>query len=278
MKDLYLSSIYRRPSAECSDSFPWTLPIFKNLEHLDFTSRVTFFVGENGSGKSTLLEALAVGMQAIAAGSDQPEHDATLWVAHEFARAYRFVRHRHAKRAMFLRAEDVLGYTLTAARQRKEAGIAYKGGFGALEAARRAEEQAELADIDKPSMAEAPERLKRRLTRKYSSDPVNRSHGETFLGVLDDRLRPGGLYLLDEPETPLSPNRVLGLLSLIKERAGMNCQFIVATHSPILMAIPNAQILLLEDAKIEPVAYDDVEHVRTTRAFLANPEKFMRHL
>src|SRR5207245_10610260 len=105
-------------------------------------------------------------------------------------------------------------------------------------------------------------RLRRRLARKYRSDPVNRSHGETFLELLADRLVPHGLYLLDEPETPLSPSRVLALLTLLNDRAAMDCQFIVATHSPILMAVPDSQILLFEEGTIQPIAYQDVDHVR----------------
>jgi len=261
-----------------SDTFPWTLPLFRDLKRLEFSSQVTFLVGENGSGKSTLLEGLAVGMQAIAAGSGQIDQDETLWAAHEFARAFRFVRRNRPKRTMFLRAEDVLGYTLTAAKQRKEEGIALGGGVKALEAAREAEEREEAADIAKPSIAQAAPRLKRRLARKYGSDPVNRSHGETFLELLAARLLPNGLYLLDEPETPLSPSRIIALLALLRDRAGIGCQFVVATHSPILMAIPDSQILLFDEGNIRPIEYNDVEHVRITKAFLSNPDKFLRHL
>jgi predicted ATPase len=275
---LFLSSIYRRPAVLLDDTFPWTMPLFRELKRLEFSSRVTFLVGENGSGKSTLLEGLAVGTQAIAAGTGQVDQDETLWAAHEFAGAFRFVRRRRPKRTMFLRAEDLLGYTLTAAKQRKEAAIAFAGGVKALEAAREAEEREEAADIAKPSMAQAPARLKRRLARKYWSDPVNRSHGETFLELLAARLLPDGLYLLDEPETPLSPSRVIALLALLKDRAGMGCQFVVATHAPILMAVPDSQILLFEEEKIRPIRYDDVEHVRITKAFLSDPARFLRHL
>jgi predicted ATPase len=83
---------------------------------------------------------------------------------------------------------------------------------------------------------------------------------------------------LDEPETPLSPSRVLALLALLKDRAAMGCQFIVATHSPILMAVPDSQILLFEEGTVQPIAYEDVEHVRITKAFLSDPERFLRHL
>ena len=278
MNRLFLSSIGRRPGAELGETFPWTLPLFRDLRRLEFNSPVTFLVGENGSGKSTLLEGLAVGMRAIVAGSDDADQDETLWAAHEFARAFRMVRRNHPKRTLFMRAEDVLGYTLTAARRRKEAAIAYAGGVKALEEARASEAREEAADVVKPTMAQAPSRLKRRLERKYSADPVNRSHGETFLDLMSARLLPDGLYLLDEPETPLSPSRVLALLALLIQRAAMRCQFIVATHSPILMALPNAQILLFDEGTIRPIAYEDVEHVRITKAFLLDPEKFLRHL
>ena len=278
MNNLFLSAIYRRPATVLRETFPWTLPLFRDLKRLEFSSRVTFLIGENGSGKSNLLEGLAVGANATAAGSDEMNQDETLWAAHEFARAFRLVRRQHPKRTMFMRAEDVLGYTLTATKRRKEAAIAFAGGIKALEAAREAEESEEAADLSKPSMEQAAERLRRRLGRKYRSDPVNRSHGETFLELLAVRFLPNGLYFLDEPETPLSPNRVLALLALLHDRAAMGCQFIVATHSPILMAVPDSQILLFEGGAIQPIPYEDVEHVRITKAFLSDPQKFLRHL
>ncbi len=89
---------------------------------------------------------------------------------------------------------------------------------------------------------------------------------------------PRGLYFLDEPETPLSPTRVLALLAILRDRVAEDCQFVIATHSPILMALPQADIRLLEDGAIAPVAYPDVEHVRITRAFLDDPESFLRRL
>jgi predicted ATPase len=92
------------------------------------------------------------------------------------------------------------------------------------------------------------------------------------------RLAPSGLYFLDEPETPLSPSRVLSLLALLKDRVQHDCQFIIATHSPLLLALPGAEILLFEPRGVHPAAYDDLEHVRLTRDFLANPERFLRHL
>ena len=116
------------------------------------------------------------------------------------------------------------------------------------------------------------------LADAYGEDPDARSHGETFLEVLKRRLQPPGLFFLDEPETPLSPTRQLALLSLLKSCAEAGGQFVIATHSPILMALPGAAILLIEGGAIRDVAWEEVEHVSLTRAFLTNPESFLRHL
>jgi len=271
---MFLSGIERKPTRIEVDRFPWSFPMFARLDKLEFHAPVTFLVGENGSGKSTLLEGLAVGVRAISAGSQELDRDETLWAAHEFAGAFRFIRRRHARRTMFLRAEDALGYTLRAARLIKEAEEATRLGF----AAKRATDQEEGQGEPRDPQSRPADRLKKQLDRKYSGDPVAQSHGETFLELLKARLKPHGLYFLDEPETPLSPTRILALLLLIKERAASDCQFIIATHSPILMATPQSEILLLENGTIQSIAYEDVEHVRITKAFLNDPSKFLRRL
>lgn len=268
----FLTRIRRRPESRPGEGFPWSVPLFRDLDDLRFTAPVTFLVGENGSGKSTLLEGLAAGMGAVAAGSADLERDDTLDAARSFASAFQFVRRRHPRSKLFLRAEDVFGFTLRVA--------------GEMAELQRLEEEFERALPDAP--ADAPsgrERAmglaagqRRALAAGYGQDPNARSHGETFLGLLLRRLAPHGLHFLDEPETPLSPTRVLSLLSLLKERVAQDCQFVIATHSPILMALPGAQILLLDEAGIRPVAYDDVEHVRVTRDFLNNPASFLQHL
>ncbi|MCA9920569.1 MAG: AAA family ATPase, partial [Anaerolineales bacterium] len=90
--------------------------------------------------------------------------------------------------------------------------------------------------------------------------------------------QPNSLYLLDEPETPLSPMRQLTLLSMMKEMVAQNCQFIVATHSPILMAFPDAALLSFDYTPAQQVEYETLEHVTVTRSFLNNPEQYLRHL
>ena len=96
--------------------------------------------------------------------------------------------------------------------------------------------------------------------------------------MLDTRLVPQGLYFLDEPEAPLSPTRVIALLGLIRDRVAQGCQFVIATHSPILLALPNAEILLIEDGAIRRTEWAALEHVRVTRAFLNNPDRVLKRL
>ena len=107
-----------------------------------------------------------------------------------------------------------------------------------------------------------------------------RSHGEQFLAFFQSRLVPGGLYLLDEPEVPLSPSRQLALLAILKGEVEppKSSQFVIATHSPILMALPGARIVSFDESPMCEVAYQDLEHVRLTRDFLNRPEQFLKHL
>ncbi|HEX8116062.1 MAG TPA: AAA family ATPase, partial [Pyrinomonadaceae bacterium] len=119
---------------------------------------------------------------------------------------------------------------------------------------------------------------RRALAEKYGEDADARSHGESFLQLFQSRFVPGGLYLLDEPEAPLSPQRQLALLAMLKSMAEQDSQFVVATHSPILMALPGADILSFDHAPVRRVRYEEVEHVNLTRDFLNNPEAFLRHL
>jgi predicted ATPase len=263
----FLKAIARKPGLAPRADFPWSLPPIGRLESLEFRSPATFFVGENGSGKSTLLECLAAGMGAVAAGSRDIDRDETLRPARELADSFRFSRVRHARARMFLRAEDVFGFTTRVADGMEE--------LRAIEA----ELDRTLPDgLGKKIALGATRGQRRALSSRYGQDPHGRSHGETFLQVLQERLAPEGLYFLDEPEAPLSPVRVLALLTLLRERVGQGCQFFVATHSPILMALPGAEILTIEGDAIRSVPWDEVEHVQVTRSFLADPDRYLRHL
>lgn len=262
---IFLRSVNKKPK-DIDKQFPFTLPIFQNFDSIHFKSPVVFFVGENGSGKSTLIEAIAYGMNAVAVGSENLETDDSLHHIRSFSSHLRYIKNRRPKRGFFFRAEDFFGFikkVKTEVKEFKELESEYEDrltGYGKLLATGMANNQHSA------------------LRSRYGDDPDAFSHGESFLNLFRSRLVPEGLYFLDEPETPLSPQKQLSLLSLMKQMVTKSCQFIVATHSPILMAYPNAQILTFDGTAIKEIAYDDVEHVSLTRSFLHNPENYLRRL
>ena len=263
---MFLDGMVRKLGAG-GEGFPWTVPLIANLQHLRLTTAVTFLVGENGCGKSTLLEGMAWGSDAVAVGSHHLEADPTLGSARLFHQAFTFPRTGRANTRLFLRAEDVFGFTNRVA----------------ADMASLREEAAELGRKVKPgvgrdlamgvALGEAGQ-----LARTYGANPDARSHGETFIHLLQARLRPHGLYFLDEPETPLSPSRVLALMMLIEEFVAKGSQFVIATHSPILLALPGATILQAQNGALVPAEWNGLEHVRVTRAFLNDPESVLRRL
>jgi predicted ATPase len=265
---VFLTAMRRRPDAEAA-GFPWTLPVFAALQEIAFEAPVTLLVGENGCGKSTLLEAVAVGMGAVAVGSRDVARDPSLAPAAALAGGFRFARRRAPRRRVFLRAEDVLGY------QRRLA--AEMSAF----AAEGAEMEADLAP-DASAVRRMAAALvggqRHAFAEVLGGEPEAHSHGEAFLALLRRRLLPDGLFLLDEPETPLSPTRILALVAMVREAVARGGQFLIATHSPMLMAVPGARILVFEGDRIVETPWEEVEHVRLTRAFLADPEAFLRRL
>jgi predicted ATPase len=113
---------------------------------------------------------------------------------------------------------------------------------------------------------------------RYGVDLDANSHGQSFLKLLQSRFVPGGLYLLDEPEAPLSPQSQLALMTMIADMIAQNGQFIVATHSPILLAFPGARIYSFDGGETKVVEYGALDHVTITRDFLNAPERYLRHL
>jgi len=258
-RSLFLAAAALGPAPAGARAFPWTLPIVRALDGLQFTAPVTFFVGENGSGKSTVLEALALASDAVALGGHDLAADPTLAGARALAANLVLSRRGRPRAKAFLRAEDVFGYTQRLASEMRSLAETSSGLAGTRAEPYVAAQRASLAG-------------------RYGDDPDARSHGETFLDLLSTRLVPAGLYFLDEPETPLSPIRVLALLRLIGDAARAGSQFVIATHSPLLMALPGAALLSFENGAIRAVAYDDVDHVRVTRDFLAAPQRYLRHV
>ena len=118
-----------------------------------------------------------------------------------------------------------------------------------------------------------------KATHNYGNVSLhNQSHGESFLSIVQNRFSGNGLYLLDEPEAALSPMRLMTLLIEIDNLLKNNSQFIIATHSPILMAFPNAEILQFSESGIKNVKYYDTEHYKITKLFIEEPEKMIHHL
>jgi predicted ATPase len=250
--------------------FPFSVPAIAALRELVFAAPVTFLVGENGSGKSSFLEALAWAAESIAAGSASLDRDATLAHVAPLGRALRLTWNKRTRRGFFLRAEDFFGYV-----KRLNADLAHHRGEAArIRAESAALPEAEIARITSPHTGS-----ERALAERYGADADARSHGEQFLAFFSARLAPGGLYLLDEPEAPLSPSRQLALLSMLREASEERaCQFVIATHSPILMALPGAAIVSFDAVPPRTVAWDELESVRLVRDFLNAPDRFLRHL
>ncbi|HEY3334691.1 MAG TPA: AAA family ATPase [Candidatus Limnocylindrales bacterium] len=259
----------RLAAAPERSAFPFDLPAVRSLRTLRFETPVTLLVGENGSGKSTVLEALAIAARAITAGTAEAEDDPTLEGVRTLARAMTLTWARRTHRGFFLRAEDFFGYAKRMATLRAD----LAAGLAAVDAeyAGRPGLAHDLART--PWLRELGE-----LQHRYGDGLDAQSHGGSFLRFFQARLVPGGTYFLDEPEAPLSPARQLGFLALLKELVEADGQAVIATHSPILLAFPGATIWSFDGDAIAPVAYQDLEHVRLTRDFLANPEAFLRHL
>jgi predicted ATPase len=263
---IHLQSISLKPSARKRSGFPFDLPLVKKLDQIEFHSSVTFFVGENGSGKSTLLEAIGAGVKLATIGGDDVERDETLENARALGKRLNFSWLRKTHRGFFLRAEDFFNFTRRLQSMTREL----------KEIADRFDEEYTGYALGLAKGAALGQR--RALIERYGENLDANSHGESFLKLFQSRFAPGGLYLLDEPEAPLSPQRQLALMSMMKEMIDQESKFIIATHSPILMAFPGARILSFDDHPVREANYDDVEHVSLTRAFLNNPEAFLRRL
>jgi predicted ATPase len=236
---------------------------------LDLCSGVTFFVGANGSGKSTLIEGIAGAVGLPALGAHEVDRDETLVSQRRLGRALRLTWARRTHRGFFLRAEDFFGFARRVASMRHEL--------------RRRIDELDLEYQDRSAyakgLAEGPLRSSLgELEQRYGAGVDARSHGESFLALFESRFVPGGLYLLDEPEAALSPQSQLALLVLLGRMVREPAQFVIATHSPILLAFPDARIYNFDESPIAAARYEDLEHVTLTRDFLNGPEKFLRHL
>jgi predicted ATPase len=269
VSSVHLRSIKRRSADD--NAFPFNVPAIRTLDELALDTPVTFFVGENGSGKSTLLEGIAAAVRLPAIGSVDVRRDETLAAQQRFGKTLRLSWTKKATRGFFLRAEDFFGFTKQLAQQRVEL-------------------QQQAAEITKQYAAERRSAYATGLAvgpllgsladmeRRYGVDLDANSHGQSFLKLFQSRFVPGGLYLLDEPEAPLSPQSQLALLAMMAEMIGKDAQFVIATHSPILLAFPNARIYNFDATPIQAVAYEELDHVRITRDFLTAPGRYLNRI
>lgn len=237
--DPFIKSVWlNRQFVPSFEVYPYSIPAIKNLTSLELHRNVTFFVGENGTGKSTLLEAMAVAEGFNAEGGS-----------------------RHAMFKTRDTHSDDLARKLTLARPGRK--LARSDSFFL-----RAESFYNLSSyVDDLGGG------------GYGSIPLHQqSHGEAFLTILTERLGGNGLYLFDEPEAALSPQRQLSFLVSLHELVNAGSQLIIATHSPIIMAYPNAVIYHFTPEGIAPIAYEETEHYKVTRAFLTRTGMMLKEL
>ncbi|MEK3888655.1 AAA family ATPase [Bacillus sp. FSL K6-3431] len=226
-----------------TNEYPFHLPVVHSLNELDFHPQVTYLIGENGMGKSTLLEAIA-----IAAGFN-PEggtfnfnfstHESHS-VLGEYLRLIKGVQ--RPKDGFFLRAETYYNVATHIEELDKEPG----GG---------------------------------RVIDQFGGVSLHeQSHGESFFAAFLNRFQGKGLYIMDEPEAALSPLRQLSMLSRIHELVQQDSQFIIATHSPILMAYPNAQIYEFSPEGIQEKALEETQHYLLLKQFFDDKDRILHHL
>jgi len=233
----YIAEIkLKRDEVPGFDQYPFCLDAVRNLSSMVLHPSVTFLVGENGSGKSTLLESIAVAWGFNPEGGTKNFKFGTYSShseLHKFIRLSRGIK--RPKDGFFLRAESFFNVAT----------------------------EIERLDEDKSPWAGPP------IKNSYGGNSLHaQSHGESFMSLVLNRFGGNGLYILDEPEAALSPTRQMALLSKVDQLVKANSQFIIATHSPIIMSYPNSSIFQLGADGISKVDYEDTEHYQVTKDFL----------
>lgn len=231
------------------DSYVREIPAIYNLTALNFPCPVTYFVGENGSGKSTLLEAIAVGFGFNPEGGSKNFNFSTNQTHSVLHAMLTIIKSPYRpKDGFFLRAESFYN-TAT-----------------------------EIERLDKIAIG-GEDPTQRFIKGNYGGKSLHaQSHGESFLALMHNRFWGNGLYLLDEPEAALSPSRQLTMLAEMHRLVKDGSQFIIATHSPILLSYPGACIYSFDGDSLNRVRYEETEHYQITYNFLKNPARMLRIL
>ncbi|MNI20342.1 recombination protein F [compost metagenome] len=237
---MFLREIYKLDDTiQTPHQYPFNIPSIRSLTQLKLRKNVTFFVGENGSGKSTLLEAIAYQCGFNTAGGSRNN---LFELASSDAKLGNYIRLSWMPKmntGFFLRAESFYNFAN------------------------------HIDDIAKenPSVYQA-----------YGGRSLHeQSHGESFLSLFKNRFGRKGIYLLDEPEAALSPARQLVFLSIIHELQN-HAQLIIATHSPILLGYPHAEIYNFDEQPLRTIQYEETAHYQITRRFLENRKSYLSEL
>lgn len=236
----------RRDEVPSFERYPFSLPAVRGLHLLRLHPAVTYFVGENGSGKSTLLEAIAVALGFNAEGGALNELDFSTRASHSELHEYVVPRPSRLRYGFFLRAESLFNLAT------------------------------EIERVDREDWARA---LPKKTIDYFGGRSLHeQSHGESFLALFQNKLHGGMLVLLDEPEAALSPIRQMSFLSILHRHVRSGAQFVIATHSPIVLAYPDAWIYQFDEDGVRRTEYEETEHYRVYRDFLQNRELSLRVL
>jgi predicted ATPase len=251
-----------------SEEYPFNIPCIKQIETLDLSNKITLFVGDNGSGKSTLLKAIAYYNNSINVSSQDIDSSYYKEVK-ELAGMMKCTYDVKTKKGFFFSGEEFITY-INQLKQMKQ---------DLKEDLKRVNEEYKNKSIfaqNQARMAYAGQL--HAMEHAYDGDLKEKSHGEGFLEFFKQRMHQQGIYLLDEPETPLSAVNQYKLVVMITDLVRSGSQVIIATHSPIIMALENAKIYNFTEEKIEEVAYDDIESVVFTKHFLNHKENYINRL
>lgn len=247
-----------------STQYPFSIGFLKKPLSIKFTTPITFFIGNNGTGKSTLLESIAKNIGLPTIGEYESNQDYTMAQLDKLAQSIKLSFLFRTKRGFFMRSEDVFGFKKKLDRIANDL----------VEDSKEIEQNIK-SEYGKKLALGAVLGQKHLQDQSYDGNLDARSHGETFLKILEKRLIPNGLYLLDEPETPLSFTSQLQLVHMLRDAVKKGSQFVIATHSPILTAMKEATIYSFEDKNINKVVYEDILQFSLLKRFLKDPTKFI---
>ncbi len=263
---IYLREVHKKQGIPSRTAYPMSARVLQAFEKLSFSHSVTILCGENGSGKTTLMELFSAGVNATPIG-DSGVHGEKARLFKTAARQFQFVMNRHPQRSFYFTAEDFSRYLDQHQRMAQEAREDLKQLDGEYQG------RSALAR----SLAAQPfERTLGEMQGQYEQDLLQSSHGEGFLSFFAGRLVSNGLYLLDEPEGALSFANQLSLLALIDQAVTAGGQVIMASHSPVLAAYPNAALLEVGQDGIFEVNYDGLGSIQFLKHFMMHREGILK--